>query len=159
MLAASHALVGGAIVKMIPDPKISLPLAFLSHFFLDAVPHWDFITNLDDQERDYPSSVGTLVPKSQLTVTIVKTILEFSVGVGLSFYLFRSVNPVYLASGIIFAQLPDYIEAPYLFFKMKFPPSVAIKKVQTALHSRLTLPWGIITQLAVVIPILWLALR
>lgn len=159
MLAASHALVGASLVKMIPDPKISLPLAFLSHFFLDAIPHWDFITNLEDQEKHYSPSAGTFVPKSQRSAIIAKTILEFSVGVGLSFYLFQSVNPVYLASGIFFAQLPDYLEAPYLFFKISFPPSVAIKKIQTALHSRVSFPWGLITQFAVVIPILWWALR
>lgn len=159
MFAASHALVGGAIVKMIPDPKISLPLAFLSHFFLDAIPHWDFITNLEDQERDYPPSVETLVPKSQRTAIIIKTVLEFSVGVGLSFYLFRSVNPVYLALGIIFAQLPDYLEAPYLFFKINFPPSVVIKKIQTTLHSRLSFPWGLLTQLAIVLLLVWWSLK
>lgn len=41
MLSTPHLLVGAAIVKTIPNPVISLPLAFLSHFALDSIPHWD----------------------------------------------------------------------------------------------------------------------
>ena len=41
MLSTPHLLVGAAIVKSIPNPAISLPAAFFSHFLLDAVPHWD----------------------------------------------------------------------------------------------------------------------
>ena len=42
MLSTPHILVGGAIVKIIPNPIISLPLAILSHFLFDFIPHWDF---------------------------------------------------------------------------------------------------------------------
>lgn len=41
MLSTPHLLVGAALVHSIPDPSISLPAAFLSHFVLDAAPHWD----------------------------------------------------------------------------------------------------------------------
>ena len=41
MLSTPHLLVGAAIVHSIPEPSIALPAAFLSHFVLDATPHWD----------------------------------------------------------------------------------------------------------------------
>ena len=41
MLSTPHLLVGAAIVHAVPNPAISLPAAFISHFILDAVPHWD----------------------------------------------------------------------------------------------------------------------
>jgi hypothetical protein len=41
MLSTPHLLVGAAIARSIPNPAIALPAAFLSHFVLDATPHWD----------------------------------------------------------------------------------------------------------------------
>lgn len=41
MLSTPHLLVGAAIAHSIPEPAISLPAAFASHFVLDAAPHWD----------------------------------------------------------------------------------------------------------------------
>ncbi|OGY30109.1 MAG: hypothetical protein A3F35_03305 [Candidatus Woykebacteria bacterium RIFCSPHIGHO2_12_FULL_45_10] len=41
MLSTPHLLVGAAIAKAVPNPLISLPAAFASHFILDTIPHWD----------------------------------------------------------------------------------------------------------------------
>lgn len=42
MLYTPHFLTGAAIVSLIPNPLIGLPLAFLSHVALDLTPHNDF---------------------------------------------------------------------------------------------------------------------
>lgn len=42
MLLAPHALVGAAIAATVPNPILGLLLAFLSHFLLDRVPHWEY---------------------------------------------------------------------------------------------------------------------
>lgn len=42
MLYTPHFLTGAAIVKLVPNPLIGLPLAFLSHILLDLTPHNDF---------------------------------------------------------------------------------------------------------------------
>lgn len=42
MLYTPHFLAGAAIVKLVPNPYIGIPLAFLSHFVLDLTPHNDF---------------------------------------------------------------------------------------------------------------------
>lgn len=41
MLSTPHLLVGAAIVKVVPNPVLGLPLALISHFVLDSIPHWD----------------------------------------------------------------------------------------------------------------------
>lgn len=43
MTATNHALTGAAIAVTIRQPLLALPLALLSHFICDAVPHWDYI--------------------------------------------------------------------------------------------------------------------
>jgi hypothetical protein len=42
MTAGNHALTGAVIALSIQRPVLALPLAFLSHFVLDAVPHFGY---------------------------------------------------------------------------------------------------------------------
>lgn len=41
MTAINHALTGAAIGLAVSNPAVALPLAFLSHFVCDAIPHYD----------------------------------------------------------------------------------------------------------------------
>lgn len=41
MTATNHALTGAFLVIAIDKPYIALPVAFLSHFVIDILPHWD----------------------------------------------------------------------------------------------------------------------
>ena len=41
MLETPHVAVAAAIAYKIPDPTISLPLVFVSHFVFDMYPHWN----------------------------------------------------------------------------------------------------------------------
>lgn len=40
MTATNHYLTGVAIATIVPNPIIALPLAFISHFILDVLPHF-----------------------------------------------------------------------------------------------------------------------
>lgn len=42
MTATNHALSGALIGLVVTQPLIALPLAFVSHFVLDAIPHFGF---------------------------------------------------------------------------------------------------------------------
>ncbi|HUD81821.1 MAG TPA: hypothetical protein VMR08_04350 [Patescibacteria group bacterium] len=42
MTAANHVLAGSAIALAIHQPALALPLAFASHFVLDALPHFGY---------------------------------------------------------------------------------------------------------------------
>lgn len=41
MTAVNHALTGTALGLVIGQPAVALPLAFLSHYVLDALPHFE----------------------------------------------------------------------------------------------------------------------
>jgi len=41
MTAPNHALTGALIGLTVSNPVLALPLAFLSHFVCDAIPHYD----------------------------------------------------------------------------------------------------------------------
>lgn len=42
MILSVHFITGAAITKLIPNKLIAYPLAFFSHFLLDALPHTDY---------------------------------------------------------------------------------------------------------------------
>lgn len=41
MMAINHAVTGAIIGLSVDEPALALPLAFASHFVLDAIPHYD----------------------------------------------------------------------------------------------------------------------
>lgn len=49
MTAINHALTGAFIGLVVGEPVVALPLAFASHFALDAIPHWG--ADSDDRKR------------------------------------------------------------------------------------------------------------
>lgn len=42
MISLNHVLAGTAIGLAVKQPLLAAPLAFLSHFVLDAIPHWNY---------------------------------------------------------------------------------------------------------------------
>lgn len=144
MTATTHALTGGVIAAAVANPVIALPTAVAVHFLIDLIPHWDIGTNFD--KRSWRSN-------------FVLTAVDVLLGYLLVFIIFSgNVAPLHLWATVIFAQLPDWIEAPYLFFNLKFAPSVWIEKIQHKLHHRATLIPGLATQAVLVIPAILLTL-
>jgi hypothetical protein len=149
MTATAHALVSGAIVAAIPDPSISLPLIFTSHFIMDAVPHWDFGTNWRARTKFETGAVA-----------IFDTVLGFT----LTYFVFGGkVELPLLLLAMSLGNLPDWLEAPYYIFfakqDKKAPTEKAsfwekltfrIYKMENAFHTKAQFPFGFITQVATV---------
>jgi len=45
MTATAHALIGASIAVKVVNPILGIPLAIISHFVADLIPHWDAGTN------------------------------------------------------------------------------------------------------------------
>lgn len=150
MMATAHTLVAGAIAVKIGDPVLASSLAFASHFVLDSIPHWDF---------------GTSWRKRTKLSTGLFAIADTVFGVGLAWVLFsKHANPFLLAACLVLSLLPDWLEAPwYIFFadphhvgpkknagiieKLTY----AMYKTTNKAHTKAPYPWGILSQIAVVI--------
>jgi hypothetical protein len=59
MLELPHTVVGAAIATKIPNPWIALPLAFLSHFPLDLIPHWNPSLYTETKKYGQPTRKST----------------------------------------------------------------------------------------------------
>lgn len=144
MTATAHALIGAAIAAKVINPYLGIPLAILSHFAADLIPHWD---------------EGTNHKQKSATKLRIQAVFDVLLGFALAFLIFgRVVDETYLFVMIIAAQLPDWLESPAFMFNVKIPPFSWMYWVSHNLQSRMQLPWGLVTQVVVVGIVLLLSL-
>ncbi len=136
MTATAHALIGASIAARITNPIIGIPTAIISHFLADLVPHWD---------------AGTNHKEKSATRLKIEAAADVIVGFALVFLIFRrAVDPAYLFTMVIAAQLPDWLEAPSWMFGVHIPPFSWLDWLGHKLQTRMQLPWGLVTQVIVV---------
>lgn len=68
MLATNHALTGALIASALPLP-IAVPLAFVSHFVLDALPHYGIASKLRNRSKTYK-----IIVASDITIALTGAI-------------------------------------------------------------------------------------
>lgn len=136
MTATAHALIGASLAVKVANPLLGIPLAILSHFIADLVPHWDAGTN----------------HKKKTTLRLAtEATFDVLLGFALVFLLFRNlVDPTYLFMMVIAAQLPDWLKTPSDIFGLHVPPFSWIDWLSHKTQWRLQLPWGLVTQIVVV---------
>lgn len=135
MTSTGHALVGALIAAKFQNPYIVLSLSLLSHYPADILPHWDVGTHIGDK-----TSLRRFIEGS----------VDIAIGLVLSFfaytYLSNENNYLIMVLAIFFAQLPDWLSAPYTVFKMNIPMIKKLDDFSDHLHNKLERPWGIVTQ-------------
>jgi hypothetical protein len=151
MLETPHVLVGAAIATHIPNPFIAIPLAFASHFILETVPHWNPHLNTETQKYGQPTRRSTVI-------TTIDSTLALASGSFIAYQALPNVEHAAIILACSFAAvLPDVLEGPYFFLKIR---TAWIKKwiaFQKSLQSDTTFFWGLLTQLTVIAAtILWL---
>ncbi|MBI2611116.1 hypothetical protein HYW54_00010 [Candidatus Gottesmanbacteria bacterium] len=135
MLYTPHFLTGAAILKLIPNPYIGLPLALVSHFLLDLTPHNDFdikpgatmksILSKENKRRYFMLSF--------MAIDAVLMIIS-------AYWIFSSLpNSILLLSGGVAGIMPDLVEQILLVF------GKAIPGWQDKLQWRVSVKYGFIT--------------
>lgn len=136
MTATAHAIVGGAIAAVVPDPSIGIPLAAFSHPILDLIPHWDF---------------GWGWKKKSKVLLFAQTSADLLFGLVVTYFLFASyVDNLYLTITVFLSLSWDFLQAPYWLLGWKFMPFSTFYNVQHGMNGKIKLPWGILTQVATV---------
>ncbi len=144
MTATSHALIGTVIAAKVGNPSLAIPLALASHVVADMIPHWDESVNKKGktQNRLFFETLGDVILGFALSYTLIT-------------FLFPKTDLIYAFVMILVAQLPDWLLAPYYFFKIK-----AFKwayKFGKNTNIEIDKPWGVITQVVFVAVLIFLA--
>jgi hypothetical protein len=151
MLETPHVFVGAAIAVAIPNPYIAIPLAFASHFILETIPHWNPHLNTETQKYGHPTKRSTIITTIDSSLALISgSIIAWQA-------LPNTGHAALILACSFFAVLPDVMEGPYFFLKLR---TTWIKKwiaFQKSLQSDTTAFWGLLTQTLIIIAtILWL---
>lgn len=153
MLESPHVTVGAAIASKIPNPLISVPLAFASHFILDKVPHWNPHLNTETKKFGKPTKNTTMIVAADVLLAIV---------VG-GFFAWHALPNTAHALTILAASfasvLPDVVEGPYFFLNMKTKFITNWIKFQKSIQTDTTVVPGLAIQLITVIAAFWWVLN
>ncbi|MCL5093761.1 MAG: hypothetical protein M1355_01375 [Patescibacteria group bacterium] len=105
MFLTNHTLVASAIAVSFPEPSLVVPLAFGSHFILDALPH-------------YGLKIGNNRKKHGITGAI-DALIAISIAIFFCFLFPQKILLILLAS--FFAALPDLNQVLWVFTGIKWP--------------------------------------
>jgi len=146
MLLTPHTLVGVAIATNISNPYIAIPIAFISHFLGDKVPHWDFYSNTKKEER--VKGWRPLAVMGDLAVGV-------AVGVAYTTYFLWVKQDLSLAlvtfiCGIA-SVLPDALSGLTIIGGKENKFLELLNKIQSKMQFQAPLPWGILTQVGVIL--------
>ncbi len=145
MLETPHVALGIAIAIAVPNPIISIPLAFASHFLLDMTPHWNPHLNTETKKFGRLSNQTLLIIGLDLACASILTL-----------FMAKQVLPdLNLFLNILLSSfasiLPDVVEGPYFLFGWKNKYIDIWMKFQKRIQSDANIFWGILTQLLLLV--------
>ncbi|MFC1790017.1 hypothetical protein ACFLZP_00870 [Patescibacteria group bacterium] len=113
------------------------PIVFLSHFLLDTIPHWDLGVNFKKINR-------WKIFWAALADGILSLLLVY--------FLFQHQKPFNFLAwfGLSFALLPDFLEAPHLFFDLSLFPRLEYVHSKIFHHKTKKPIWGILPQILII---------
>jgi len=147
MLLTPHTTIGIALGAAFPNPIISVPLSFLSHFALDMVPHWDDV-GLGEIE---------LHPQPIRTRALRLILLDALFSLSILLFFFYWAMPDYgvgitIAACAGAANLPDLFYLP-LIFSRKWGWAIWVARLQARfqVNSKAPMAFGLLIQLFAVV--------
>lgn len=146
MLLTPHTLVGVAIASNFSNPVVAVSLSLLSHFLGDKIPHWDFYSNTKREDR--VKGWRPLAVMGDMAVGV-------AIGIGFTSYYYWGKNDPKLAlvtflCGIA-SVLPDALSGLTIIAGKENKFLEILNKIQSKMQFQAPLPWGIITQILVIL--------
>ncbi len=156
MTLTTHGIAGALISGvLINQPLIGLPLAFGSHFFLDAFPHRDYqILSLDK----ISAGRGVIVMNrgKDFTLDLIRIGFDGILGLLIVWFFSTLASPgaFYLVIlGGVLGMMPDALQFIYGKYRFKFlaPIQNFHSHIHTDIRFKNSLIWGVGSQLLLII--------
>lgn len=140
MILIVHVIFGAAIGSVINNIPIAIILAFLSHYFLDIVPH-----------ADYPLKITEAKQLKKIIPDAINVTFDFCLGI-LLILIFSKNQPIIYVCGF-FAAIPDLLTAMYYLAPNKFFTAhyKLHQKIHFLQHKKISMLWRVASQIAVVV--------
>jgi len=119
MTATNHVLTGMVIASAIPNPAIALPAALLSHFLMDALPHYT------DPDIGINSFKFKLILGADAYIAAMCLLLVF---------MLQPANMWVIIAGGILAAAPDLMWLPDFIAALKHEPAPVYGSIRQFHH-------------------------
>lgn len=147
MTATNHALTGAAIALVIKKPELAIPLAFVSHFVLDAIPHYNPQQINKQTFKNYGDSWRKKFSRPLFLYIFAGDMVLFAlILLSLPFAAPSGVSGWTIFFSAFAAASPDFIGGRYVIYKLVgYKP----KKIKNSLFTKFHIwvqwmerPWG-----------------
>lgn len=141
MVLFTHAVVGGALGAVTRShPVLAFFVGFVSHFVLDALPHWDYPLESSRQHESGDHLQGDFVLDHRFLFDLIKIGTDLLLGFVIV-YLFFSADilrpSTFLTQGTFWGMvggvLPDFLQ--FAYYKIKREPLTTLQKFHIKVHT------------------------
>ena len=137
MTLTAHAITGAALASLVPDqPLVGFAVGFISHFVLDAIPHWDY--KLSSKKEDGNNHMNDdMVINKNFIKDILKISFDGILGLLFAYFIFvffiLNFLPLLFLSGVIGAMMPDALQ--FVYMKWRHEPLISLQKFHLWIHA------------------------
>lgn len=156
MTLTTHAVIGGVVASFFPThPEIGFAGAFLSHFILDSIPHWDYpLKSFELKTADIMS--GDMIMGKRFLKDLINIGIDILIGTLATIYILLLLGkfslPILIA-GVIGGIIPDALQ--FVYMKFRHEPFVSLQKFHMKIQKDRRLKSkpliGIIMQIAIIV--------
>lgn len=133
MTLTTHALVGAAVVSLVPQhPVLGICAALASHFVIDAIPHWDYPIASSAVDPDIGSAMKY---DKALFIDVLRIGSDAILGLLLSLWILSPVMPTQLILvGAIVGMLPDPLQ--FVAAHFQYETLTSLQKFHKWIHTK-----------------------
>jgi len=160
MILTTHAIVGAAAGRLVSNPLLSFALGFISHFLIDAIPHWSYSLASIVGDKKNPLNRDMMINRHFIKDLAIIAV-DFCSGIILTIFIFQGRNgfidiSLPLLFGAIGGVFPDALQ--FVYFKIRREPLITLQKLHFWFHSKRVedisaLPYGVLSQIIVIIAV------
>jgi hypothetical protein len=136
MTLTAHAITGAGLACLMPErPLLGFAVGFISHFVLDAIPHWDYHLNSMKEDRKNPMN-NDLSMNMNFAKDFIKIGLDGVVGLLLSYFIlcfWMNYSLLIVLCGAIGAMAPDALQ--FVYMKWRHQPFTSLQKFHLWIHA------------------------
>lgn len=137
MILATHAIVGASVASIVPHhPVAGFVFGFLSHFAIDAIPHWDYF--LSSMRRDPDNYLNNDMRfDKHFPFDLVKIGLDAFLGIALALLFFQQLHQPLQWSilfGMFGGMLPDALQ--FVYWKFRREPLRTLQRFHLWIHAK-----------------------
>lgn len=136
MVLTPHAVVGAAVTSFFRlNPFTAFWAGFLSHFFLDSFPHWDYELKSAELDETNPLKNDMIINRDfyfdlvkigfDCLLGFILSVLFFVIGGGFSFWT--------IFFGALGGVAPDFLQFVYMKFRRE--PFLSLQKAHNIFHT------------------------